>query len=254
MTIIRKLLSGFALICLSGLWLDLNAHQATDDAGAVQTDQVKDSADPLGQDTNPNTEKPLNVPVYPKGSERKQTLSNITDLQDQYILLNDGSVISMADWILGALNKTDLNREMTDLERRLFLGEVARNMLREGRVLGVRPAIPLKPNSQDTENYQGPESGKASAGFGLFADDAPFLLKPPPVPLVDNGILNGPPIGLFNDVSGTSDPAEINGGKIRLLPDEFETFFDFHRSEWQERGTYLNMLEKFKKDLKKDKE
>ena len=38
-------------------------------------------------------DKPLNVPVYPRGN--KQTLADISDFHDQYILLNDGSVISM---------------------------------------------------------------------------------------------------------------------------------------------------------------
>ncbi len=197
------------------------------------------------------TEKPLNVPVYPRGTQSSKPLSAIEDLHDQYILLNDGSVISMADWILGSLRKSDLNREMSDLDRRLFLGEVARNMLREGRITGTRPGILLKPDAQDYAKYKEPEAGPPSSGFGFFTDRTPYLLKPPPIPLIDNGILNGPPIGLFNDVSGTSDPAEINGGKIRLLPDEFETFLDFHRQEWQERGTYLNMLERHKKKLAK---
>ena len=211
--------------------------------------QDKDAASNPQQEGTQSPDKPLNVPVYPRDSEKKQKLSDITDLQDQYILLNDGSIISMADWVLGTLKKSDLNREMTDLERRLFMGEVARNMLRKGRILGVRPGVPIKPEIQDDEKYKEPESGQASSGFGFFTDRSAYLLKPPPLPVIDNGVLNGPPIGRFNDVSGTSDPAEINSGKIRLLPDEFETFFDLHRYEWQERGAYLNMLEKHKKKL-----
>jgi hypothetical protein len=78
------------------------------------------------------------------------------------------------------------------------------------------------------------------------------LFKPPPLPVIDNGVLNGPPIGLFNDITGTSDPAEINGGKIRLIPDEYETFFDLHRYEWQYRGAQLNMLNDFKAKLKRE--
>jgi hypothetical protein len=214
-------------------------------------DEALETETNLLQEEAVETEKPLNVPVYPRGTQSSKPLSTIEDLHDQYILLNDGSVISMADWILGSLRKSDLNREMSDFDRRLFLGEVARNMLREGRVIGVQPGVPIKPAPQDDEKYREPKSGQPSSGFGFFTDRTPYLLKPPPAPLIDNGILNGPPIGLFNDVSGTSEPAEINGGKIRLLPDEFETFFDFHRKEWQEHGTYLNMLERHKKKLAK---
>jgi hypothetical protein len=232
-----------ALVLLGVTYAPAWAQEDAPETGADK--QKSTSANPQG-----SSQKLLNVPVYPRGSQSSKPLSDIDDLHDQYILLNDGSVISMADWVLGALRKSDLNREMSDLDRRLFMGEVARNMIREGRILGVRPAVPIKPEAEDEEKYQEPEAGQPSSGFGLFSDKTAYLLKPPPSPLIDNGVLNGPPIGLFNDVSGTSDPAEINGGKIRLLPDEFETFLDFHRHEWQEQGTYLNMLEKYKKTLK----
>ena len=151
-----------------------------------------------------------------------------------------------ADWLLGALNKSDLNRQMSDLDRRLFMGEVARNMIREGRILGVRPGAPIKSEILNYEQYIEKEPQPPA---GLFANRSPLLFKPPKAPNIDNGVLNGPVIGRFNDVSGSSDPVEFNSGKIRLLPDAFETALDWVREEWQERGTYLIMLENHKKKL-----
>jgi len=244
---IKRLLNSLAIICLSGLLFDTVVNSAA--YGQTNDKQEIENAGDASTKPPLQNEKPLNVPVYPKGSALKKAPSDITDLHEQYILLNDGSVITMADWILGALKTSDLNREMSDLDRRLFLGEVARNMMKEGRILGVRPAVPVKPEILDDENY---DERAPKPPAGIFANRLPFLFKAPQAPIIDNGILNGPVIGRFNDITGTSDPAEINGGKIRLLPDAYETAFDHLREDWQRRGTYLLMLEKHKKTLEKN--
>ena len=75
----------------------------------------------------------LYVPVYPKAKEfdpeqfKKAPLSQ--SLGSSYILLEDGSALSVADWILGGLNKNQFGADMSDYESRLFLGQVARAMV-----------------------------------------------------------------------------------------------------------------------------
>ena len=76
--------------------------------------------------------QPLVVPVFPRGSKLPE---GAAALKDSYIVMDDGSVVSMADWVLGALNK-NIGADMGDYNTRLFLGQVARAMagLDEGMV------------------------------------------------------------------------------------------------------------------------
>lgn len=68
---------------------------------------------------------PLIVPIYPRLDQEK-ALKSIEDLKDAYIMLEDGAVISMADWVLGSLKKSETGIGMSDYQTRLFLGQVAR--------------------------------------------------------------------------------------------------------------------------------
>ncbi len=47
----------------------------------------------------------LTVPVFPRKEREETPVYKSGDLRDSYIQLENGSVISMADWILGSLNK-----------------------------------------------------------------------------------------------------------------------------------------------------
>ena len=75
---------------------------------------------------------PLVVPIYPRfqqdSEDKARKLPEGADLRDSYIVLEDGSVISVADWILGSLHKNDVGAGMSDYQNRLFLGQVARSM------------------------------------------------------------------------------------------------------------------------------
>jgi|GEM_PF-1473108 len=71
---------------------------------------------------------PLVIPVYPRGTTTKDAPVS-HDLRDSYIVMQDGSVLSVADWLLGSLNKDKLGVGMSDYENRLFLGQVARAMV-----------------------------------------------------------------------------------------------------------------------------
>ena len=71
---------------------------------------------------------PLVIPVYPRGTPTKDAPVS-HDLRDSYVVMQDGSVLSVADWLLGSLNKDKLGAGMSDYENRLFLGQVARAMV-----------------------------------------------------------------------------------------------------------------------------
>lgn len=71
------------------------------------------------------TDQPLNVPVYPRFKTEDRPV-DIEGLRDSYIVLEDGAVLSLADWVLGSLDKTDIGIGMSDYQNRLFLGQVAR--------------------------------------------------------------------------------------------------------------------------------
>ncbi len=68
---------------------------------------------------------PLNVPVFPRFNPKAQPV-DIDSLRDSYIVLEDGAVLSLADWVLGSLGKSDTGIGMSDYQNRLFLGQVAR--------------------------------------------------------------------------------------------------------------------------------
>lgn len=70
-------------------------------------------------------DQPLNVPVYPRFKPENQPV-DIEGLRDSYIVLEDGAVLSLADWVLGSLNKSETGMGMSDYQNRLFLGQVAR--------------------------------------------------------------------------------------------------------------------------------
>lgn len=74
---------------------------------------------------NSSLKAPLVVPIYPRQTE-KEALESIEDLKDKYVVLEDGAVVSMADWVLGSLSKSKVGAGMSDYENRLFLGQVAR--------------------------------------------------------------------------------------------------------------------------------
>lgn len=68
---------------------------------------------------------PLVVPVVPR-LEPGDLPPTVESLKDSYVVMDDGSVITLADWVLGALSKSSPRAGMSDYENRLFLGQVAR--------------------------------------------------------------------------------------------------------------------------------
>lgn len=113
------------------------------DAADTEGDSEEQASQPQG---------PLVVPIYPEfqkdDKEETPKLPEGADLRDSYIVLEDGSVLSVADWILGSLNKNNTGVGMSDYQNRLFLGQVARAMagmdenLITRNVVNTGPAIP----------------------------------------------------------------------------------------------------------------
>jgi hypothetical protein len=89
----------------------------------------------------------LVVPVYPRFKQPEGAV-DITALKDSYIIMDDGSVLSVADWLLGSLNKSEVGAGMSDYQNRLFLGQVARAAVGLDETLvhtSFRDAGPLRP-------------------------------------------------------------------------------------------------------------
>ena len=86
---------------------------------------AQDQPDPTPATEGPESNAPLIVPIYPR-FDKEKALKSIEDLRDAYIVMDDGAVVSMADWVLGSLNKSEVGAGMSDYQTRLFLGQVAR--------------------------------------------------------------------------------------------------------------------------------
>lgn len=90
----------------------------------VQAQEAVDQ--PAGSTTPPALEGgALDVPVYPK-LKPIEGLKDIESLKDSFVILEDGAVVSLADWVLGSLTKSNVHTGMSDYQNRLFLGQVAR--------------------------------------------------------------------------------------------------------------------------------
>jgi hypothetical protein len=125
----------------------------------------------------------LVVPVYPRKSLRPNKTIKIEDLQDSYIVLKDGSALSMADWILGGLNKDTMGAGMSDYENRLFLGQVARAMVGadedmvHASLVNVRPTVRYKV-APPPKGFEGAARSFASLIVGTILPGTPAGYDP----------------------------------------------------------------------------
>ncbi|MBV1901366.1 MAG: hypothetical protein KUG56_06810 [Kordiimonadaceae bacterium] len=180
---------------------------------------------------------PITVPVYPRGDTNK-ALPQSTDLRDSYIVMEDGSVLSAAGWILGALNKDQAGADMSDYEMRLFLGQVARvavgmdeAMVNYG-FLHTEPAVAHPPNP---------------------ALPAPLQALQVVVNLVKSAILPGRPYDWDASKSGGafSPTMKSKGDSTYLFDRQFTEAMDQTNSDLREAGTMQNMIRDQKKLLAK---
>lgn len=180
---------------------------------------------------------PLVIPIFPRlrkdpsdDSDEKK-LPEGADLRDSYIVMEDGSVLSMADWIKGALTKNDVGAGMSDYDTRLFLGQVARAIAGQNEsqvtadVASVGPVRPFTPGGT-------PKSKAEEALAGLVGF---FLVQMP------DGYSAATSGGGFNRRMATE------GGAAVLFEEQFLSALQQSAEEFQEAGAMQNMLESYKK-------
>lgn len=172
----------------------------------------------------------LVVPIFPRRNKQLAT-EDITSLNDSYIVMEDGSVLTVADWILGSLNKSNIRAGMSDYENRLFLGQVARAAagLDEEMVLhSFQHAGPLRSYIAHTP----PEVLQITQGLLSMVIPA---LQPNWTPAV-----KGPTIK-------ATDIDRGNAGAI-LFDRQFSEALGQTVDDFAKAGTIFNMLEEAKKE------
>jgi hypothetical protein len=184
------------------------------------------------------TDGPLVVPIFPRQDKDKQEPSDDSvpglpageALRDSYIVLQDGSVLTTADWILGGLSKTRTGMGMTDYENRLFLGQVARAMAGQQEDLIHRSVV----NAGPPRAYRpGPELPQA-----LQITRAVLSMLLPGTPEDYDASKAG---GGFNPRLRTEGEAAV------LFEGQFSQAYFWSNGEFHERGTMMNMLRDYQK-------
>ena len=180
---------------------------------------------------------PITVPVYPRGAENAE-LPKSTDLRDSYIVMKDGSVLSVADWILGSLKKDQAGIGMTDYENRLFLGQVARAAVGMDENMIKRSLI----HTQPTATYR-PAPALSPAMQVLQSA----------VSLVKNAILPGRPYDWDPATSGGgfNRTLKVKGDSTYLFDRQFTDAMEHTNFDLRESGIMQNMIRDQKKLLAK---
>lgn len=194
--------------------------QADSVSGADQKSEEQSS-----QDATVTSDDHLIVPIFPRGQKPKNT-EDLSSLKDSYIVMQDGSVLSVADWVLGSLNKSNIRAGMSDYENRLFLGQVARAAagLDEEMVLhSFRHAGPPR----DYTPHTPPEVLQIAQGYLSMLIPA---LSPNWTPAVDS---NAPKLGngLERGFTGTI-----------LFENQFSDALNQTAEEFSYNGTIFTML------------
>lgn len=198
--------------------------------------------DPLLQ----NEPSSLTVPVYPR-FKPKQLPATVDNLKDTYIVLDDGSVLSLADWVLGSVTKSNTGAGMTDYQNRLFLGQAARAAIGLDEDLIYRSfqdagtAIPFVPDrpSQTLQAVQ----GLLSTVIPGLAPSTPKYSK------LSRWIPTAPTrashVGYANHVEQRS-----SGGAI-LFDDQFFSALQQTRGEFMEQGRIMDIVERYEREAAK---
>lgn len=185
----------------------------------------------------------LTVPVYPR-FKPKQTPATIDNLKDTYIVLDDGSVLSLADWVLGSVTKSSTGAGMTDYQNRLFLGQAARAAVGlDGNLIyrsfqDAGTAIPFTAHRppEAVQAIQGvlsaviPGLAPSSRGYDKGFQWAPVAP------------MRASQVGYANHVNQRS-----SGGAI-LFDDQFFSALQQTRGEFMEQGRIMDIVEKFERD------
>jgi len=185
---------------------------------------------------------PLVVPVFPRLREKKAPSDDSEPklpagdaLNGSYIILEDGSMLTMGDWIKGSLTKGQTGAGMSDYQNRLFLGQVARAMagmdenMVSRSVVSVGPPVPFKPNTISKPMQMIP---------GVFRMIVPGTDGYEWDPATSGG--------------GFDRRVATAGGAAVQFEGQFGAALAQTAEEFQETGTMLNMLEAYKKKQAQD--
>lgn len=179
---------------------------------------------------------PLVVPVFPKmkkkdpSDDSEVALPKGADLRDSYIIMEDGSVLSVGDWIKGSLTKNDTGIGMSDYQNRMFLGQVARAMVGQDETMVNRSVVSVGP----IRRYQAPApiSKPLQALQGLLG-----MIMPGDSyqwsPATDGGAF--------------SRRVATEGGAAILFEEQFSEAVQQTAADFQETGAMINMLNAYKK-------
>lgn len=175
---------------------------------------------------------PLSVPVFPRSEKMPKALPEGADLRDSYIQLEDGSVLSVADWILGGLKKDSAGADMSDYETRLFLGQVARAMVGLDENMVNRSLVRTRP----TRTYTSVTKAPAVEAVEWF---------------LRNTILPGTPKNYSPATSGGAfSPVMVTGNTGPVLYErQFIEAINQSRDDFTETGTLMNMLDAQRKRM-----
>ncbi len=182
---------------------------------------------------------PLSVPVFPRGTNSEKKLPEGADLRDSYIVLEDGSVLSAADWIIGSLKKDQSGVGMSDYENRLFLGQVARAAVGLDENLVNRSLVHASP----TLAFKAAPAPKGMEAVALSLAS-----------LVVNAILPGTPEGYDPAKAGGafSSTMKARGDSTLLFDDWFNESMNQTVAEFKESGTMQIMRNEQQKRLKEN--
>jgi len=171
-------------------------------------------------------EGPLVVPVHPRGSEANPP----ADITDTYIVLEDGAVVSMADWVLAPLRRSATGAGMSDYDNRFFLGQVARALAGQDQKLVTRePRLTATPGDALGPSYKGMGWSELAAAFG----HKPYT-KPE-----SGGAYTG---GHFQ-TGGSAFMGTQPDSQITLLKPAFEEYAGNHIADWRETGLATQKIE-----------
>lgn len=200
-------------------------------------ESASDTQKPVVEGHIPGT--PLQVPVVPKAlmkkpEEIKGEKEFFKALGNSYILLEDGSVLSASDWILGSMRKDSSGILMDDYERRLFLGQVAR------AAVGIDETLV--------------HNSITDSGPLVRYDARPTISKPMQViEGLYRFFVPGRDKNYRPEISGGAfHPTMKTGGTGPFLFErQFNESIMWTAEEFKDHGTFLNMLEDAQKKLEK---
>ncbi|NVJ98655.1 MAG: hypothetical protein HWE25_10915 [Alphaproteobacteria bacterium] len=216
------------LVSLAILMMVLGKSVSADDSDSASSGQI---------DTVQREIEPLVVPVYPRLRKKPSDDSKDSeppkgaDLRDSYIIMGDGSVLTMADWIKGSLTKNQTGAGMSDYDTRLFLGQVARALAGRDEnqvnrsVVSVGPMRDFKPGGVPRSVVENSLAGLV----GLFLVKMPDDYTPATAG------------GAFDRRLATA------GGAAVLFEEQFQGAVAQTADEFRELGTMQNMLNAYKR-------